>query len=154
MPPLGRVNGDVSPLLPMDTTTRFLVAVLGTLLVVACSKSDNLIASEEAYLKMAPSIGREARDRCTHIKNKRISFSGNDLLSGEGIQICTTGASVDQPYFDSESCDNDPRNDPKRKYGTYNKITGALDLTNEVSANSVALITGRFKCVKTEPVAK
>ena len=141
----------------------FLVAVFGASLVVACSRPDNSITSEEAYLECQGTISIfkdgplqlvEKQEIAAHIKNKRIGFSGNDLLSGDGIQICTTGASADQPYFDSESCGNDPRNDPKRKYGTYNKITGTLDLTNGVSANGVAFITGRFKCVKTEPVVK
>ena len=147
----------------MNTTTRFLVAVFGILLVVACSKPDNAISPEETYLKCEGTISIfkdgplqlvEKQEIAAHIKNKRIGFSGNDLLSGEGIQICTTGTSGDQPYFDSESCDGRARNDPKRKYGTYNKITGALDLTNGVSANGIAFITGRFKCVRVEPVAK
>jgi hypothetical protein len=147
----------------MNMTIRFLVVVFGTSLVVACSKPDNSIASEETYLKCEGTISIfkdgpfqlvEKQEIAAHVKNQRIGFSGNDFLSGEGIQICTTGASGDQPYFDSESCDGGTRNDPKRKYGTYNKITGALDLTNEVSANGVAFITGRFNCVKTEPVVK
>lgn len=150
-------------LLAPATTIRLLAVLLGTSLVVACSKAANSIASEDAYLKCEGEVSIlksgplqivEKQEIAAHIKNGRISFSGNNLLSGDNIQICTTGTSADQPYFDSESCNNRAKNDRKRKYGTFNKITGALDLTNEIHENDVALITGHFKCENVVPVVK
>lgn len=143
----------------ITTATRFLVVVFGISLAVACSKASNPIASEDAYLKCEGTIAIfrdgplqlvEKQEIAAHIKGTRISFSGNDLLSGENIQICKNDTYGDQPYFDSESCDGGAKSDPKRKYGTHNRITGSLDITSGVSDNGASLLTGRFKCIKIE----
>jgi hypothetical protein len=87
-----------------------------------------------------------------HIRSGKISFSGNILLLGEKIQICTP--STTQPYFDSETCEGRSRKDRKRKYGTFNNVTGALVLTNEIWEGDTAFITGHFTCTRAEPLVK
>lgn len=145
----------------MQITLRSLIATLVTLLLVACSKSASSVAADGVYLQCKGEISifkdsglqtEDNQDIAAHIEGGKINFSGNSLLLGENIQICTPSA--DQPYFDSESCQGQSRTDSKRKYGTYNKVTGVLDLTNLVSANNVDLIQGRFKCIKAEPLLK
>lgn len=140
---------------------RSTIAAVIVPLTFAYSQAAHSVTADDVYLrcKGGASIFRdsgmqivEKQEIAAHIKNGKISFSGNGLLLGENIPICTL--SKDQPYFDSESCEGSSRFGKKRKYGTYNKITGALDLTNERSENNVALITGHFKCAKAEPLMK
>lgn len=131
--------------------------------ITACgSKLDGANSGNDVYLQCKGEISifkdsgplqiLDKQEIVVHIKGEKINFSGNGLLFGENIQICTL--STDQPYFDSESCEGQSRKDKKRKYGTYNKVTGALDLTNQISENNVAFITAHFKCVKAEPLMK
>ena len=146
----------------MQIIIRSLIAALVTLLLVDCSKSASSIAADDVYLQCKGDISvfRDSgglqtegnQEIAAHIKRGKINFSGNSLLLGENIQICTPSA--DQPTFDNESCQGQSRTDPKRKYGTYNKVTGVLDLTNQVSDSNVAFIEGRFKCARAEPLLK
>lgn len=143
----------------MRTTVRHLVAAFVALLLCVC---DGAVSAGvgDAYLQckgnisIFPNSGPvqvvDNQQIAAHIRSAEINFSGSRLLLGENIQICTP--STDQPYFDSESCDRLRRKAKKRKYGTYNKITGALDLTNEVSEGNVSFVEGSFKCTKTEPL--
>jgi hypothetical protein len=133
--------------------------MLVTLLVCACSKSASPLAVADVYLQCKGDISilktsgpqiLDMQEIAVHLKDGKINFSGNGFLLGENIQICTP--LTDQLYFDSESCKGESRKDKKRNYGTYNKITGVLDLTNQISENNVTLITGRFKCTKTKPL--
>jgi hypothetical protein len=129
------------------------------LLVICYSGCTPSFAGDDVYLRCEGDIsifkvsGLQIVDRqeiAAHIKDGHISFSGNGLLLGENIPICTP--SKDEPYFDSESCHGQSRTGSKRKYGTYNKITGVLHLANEISDNTTAFIEGHFKCAKAVPV--
>ena len=143
----------------MNSTTPFRYALLLFLIgssSIACTCS---YAADDAYLKckgeilIARASGMQAvqqQEIAAHIKDGRISFSGNELLSGETIQICTP--TKDEFHFDSESCHGQSRTDPKRKYGTFNKITGALHLANEKENGPVAFVEGKFKCARVAPV--
>ena len=143
----------------INISMRSLIVVLVTLVACACSKSASPLVVGDVYLLCEGDIsifrtsGLQIEDKqkiSVHLKNGEINFSGNPFLLGENIQICTP--STDQPYFDSESCEGNSRKDKKRNYGTYNKVTGVLDLTNLISENDVSEITGHFKCTKTVPL--
>jgi hypothetical protein len=130
------------------------------LAVIGCSKLEGTDSINDVYLLCKGEIyflgndpfTMEKQDIAAHIKSGKINFSGNTILLGENIQICTPSA--DQPYFDSESCENKPKNDKKRKYGTYNKVTGELTLTNLISENRLISISGTFKCNNAKPLMK
>ena len=148
--------------LHMPTTTFWPHLALNiALIVIGTAAYANTFAGDDVYLQCKGDIsifktgGLQTVDNqkiAVHIKDGQITFSGNSLLLGENIQICTP--SKDEPYFDSETCVGKSRKDRKRKYGTYNKITGALNLTNEIYDSSTALIDGRFECTTTIPVVK
>jgi hypothetical protein len=97
---------------------------------------------------------QENQEIAAHITRGVINFSGNPLLLGENIKLCTPIRTADQSYFDSESCSGQSRNDPKRKYGTFNKITGKLQLTNQLEGTPTPLVEGTFKCTTVEPLVK
>ncbi len=145
----------------MPTTFRPYFALHIVLIVVCTAVYGNASAGDDVYLHCKGDIsvfrasglqtfGNETIS--VHIKDGHINFSGNPLLLGENIQICTP--SQDEPYFDSETCVGQSRKDRKRKYGTYNKITGVLNLTNEIYDSSIAFIEGRFKCETAVPLVK
>jgi hypothetical protein len=80
-----------------------------------------------------------------HVKNEKISLSGNDFLGGRDIRICPSGPwgpSDDELYFDTRGCGPSGKYDP-RTYGTYNKIIRTLDVTHTAEG---FVISGRFKC--------
>jgi hypothetical protein len=85
------------------------------------------------------------------IRKQRISFTGNSLLSGKDVAICPPGNSGwadGGHYFDSEACTSSPRKNGVRVYGTYNELSGSLDLTNEVAGSKYELVQGSFSCAK------
>jgi hypothetical protein len=85
-----------------------------------------------------------------HVMEDRISFSGNGLLLGTDIPICRH---TDEFYFDSQSCEGGPVDlSRRREYGTLNKITGELHLSNQ--SPQLFLVQGSFICKKTEPLMK
>lgn len=145
----------------MPTIMRFLIAAVVAPIVLAYSQPAHSIAGDNVYLRCKGTIAihgsqptqiEDKQEIVVHIKSGKISFSGNILLIGENIQICTP--SKPQPYFDSETCEGRSRKDRKRKYGTFDKVTGALDLTNEIWEGDTAFISGRFTCSRAEPLIK
>ena len=93
----------------------------------------------------------EKQEIAAHVTDGRINLSGNAFLSGTYIEICNQ--SMDQFYFDSQSC-NGGRADlsRRREYGTLNKITGELHFSKE--SPELFLVQGEFICKKTEPLMK
>jgi hypothetical protein len=133
-----------------------------TLLVIVAVgvASQPAVALEDTYLRCQGSVAIflesgvqtvETQEIAAHVMEKRINLSGNDLLKGTDIQICRQ--STDEFYFDSQSC-NGGRVDlsRRREYGTLNKITGELHLSNE--SPQLFLVQGAFICKKTEPLMK
>ena len=114
----------------------------------------------DTYLRCKGSIaifrqwGVETVDKqeiAAHVMEDRINFSGNGLLLGTDIQICRHA--TDEFYFDSQSCEGGPADlSRRREYGTLNKITGELHLSNE--SPQLFLVQGSFMCKKTEPMMK
>jgi hypothetical protein len=94
----------------------------------------------------------EEQEIAAHVLRDRINFSGNHLLRGRDIQICKQ--STDDFYFDSRTCEEGGPVDLSRprEYGTLNKITGELSLSNEEPRRPLA--QGSFVCKPTEPVVK
>jgi hypothetical protein len=78
--------------------------------------------------------------------------SGNRILIGKDIRICTPDD--DQPSFDSQTCSGRVDLDKERQYGTYNKITGAMNLTNVLPPPVGLRVEGSFKCKQTVPRLK
>ena len=139
--------------------TRF--AVHASALTLSAFAFSPAVAADDVYLRCngAISIFRshgvetvERQEIAAHLKSRRVTFSGNPLLFGKNIEICTPSDA--ELYFDSESCRGRARTDPTRVYGTLNKITGALNLTNTLPERSISLIEGRFQCAKVAPAVK
>ena len=67
-----------------------------------------------------------------HIKDGKITVSGNDHLLGNNIQLCpsgTLGLPAYKVYFDSSGCGAIAKSQT-REYGTLNMILMKFDLTN------------------------
>jgi hypothetical protein len=82
-----------------------------------------------------------------HIKERKITVSGNDFLLGQNIRVCppgTLGTPSDELYFDSSGCGSRVETQT-RQFGTFNAILMQLDLTNTTDRIGV---TGRFTCTK------
>ena len=98
-----------------------------------------------------------AEEIAVSIKGSLINFSGNRYIGGESIKICPPGPitkSIDQPYFDSSSCETKlSSQSARRTYGTVNKITGTVTITESVNENGVVFVRGDFKCVKVLPIS-
>ena len=81
------------------------------------------------------------------LDNDKVSFSGNEFLVGDQIGVCEIGsnefAKKDELFFDTSGCGTNRKNQESRKYGTYNKLSKVLVLTNE---DSNGLIYGTFAC--------
>lgn len=147
----------------MKTAAAMLTLLVLTGLAAACSQTRE-DERQEVYLKCAgettvwnekagPLPPHSDEAIAVHIKDSTINFSGNSILSGSNIPICRDRQSTVELYFDSETCE-ERKSDPKRKYGTFNRVLLTLDVTNLVSANGVAWFQGSFKCVKVDPVPK
>ena len=100
----------------------------------------------------------ENEEVAVSITGNRISFSGSRYFGGENILICPPGyisASTDQPYFDSDSCRGAiGANITKRTYGTFNKITGKLQLSEEIRRDGITYVRGSFNCSRAVPLLK
>jgi hypothetical protein len=117
------------------------------------------VALDDTYLRCKGSVaifretGVETIDKqeiAAHVMEDRISVSGNGLLLGTDIPICRH---TDEFYFDSQSCEGGPVDlSRRREYGTLNKITGELHLSNQ--SPQLFLVQGSFICKKTEPLMK
>jgi hypothetical protein len=82
-----------------------------------------------------------------HMKEGKITVSGNDFLLGQNIQLCppgTLGTPSATLYFDSSGCGGRAETQT-RQYGALNTILLQLDLTNTTDRIGV---TGRFTCMK------
>jgi|GEM_PF-3848892 len=135
----------------------FLLAASYAVADASLDKNNNadvfLMCKGDVYISRTDRLPekQDKQEIAVHIKNGKINFSGNSLLLGENIPICTP--LVDQPYFDSDTCGREPKR-LKRNYGTYNKVTGTLSFTNANVDKTVWEIRGDFKCTKTEPQMK
>jgi hypothetical protein len=90
---------------------------------------------------------REDELIAVHIKEGKITVSGNDFLLGQNIQLCppgTLGIPSDTLYFDSSGCGGRAETQT-RQYGTLNTILMKLDVTNTTDRIG---ITGRVTCTK------
>jgi hypothetical protein len=119
-------------------TTKFCPVVASALLTVTAPVQ--LIALDETYLRCKGTIyvyyetgvqSLENQEIAAHVLPDRINFSGNSLILGTDIPICRQ--STDEFYFDSQSCKEGGPVDLSRprQYGTVNKVTGELHLSNE-----------------------
>lgn len=96
---------------------------------------------------VSPSWTQSHQSIAMHIENGRITFSGNDYLRGEDIQICRGS---DELYFDSDTCSGTVTTET-RQYGTFNKILMRLDLTNtNANTGSYVILSGRFTCTSVQ----
>ena len=136
--------------------------ILAVLACAGCAKTGHTTGEQDIYLKCTGSIGvigsnsytAENQEIAAHIKGSKISFSGNDLLGGENISICTThpdGTAQDAAYyrFDSDSCESKQKGD-NRTYGTYYWVLRKLDLSHTTSGPVTYIAQGRFKCQPVE----
>lgn len=111
---------------------------------LSCTGSITPFVTVDQQGKVAPNQQIEVR-----ISRRNISFSGNPLLSGRDVSICPPGNSgwaTGGHYFDNQACASSPHPEGTRVYGTYNEISGELDLTNELAGGPYALVQGSFSC--------
>ena len=124
--------------------------------VVAATTPVQLFALDETYLRCKGTITihfedgvqtLENEEIAAHIDQDRINFTGNMLIVGPNIPICTHN--TDGFYFDTQSCVQGGPVDPSkpRRYGTFNKITGEVRLSNDEPKMPFA--EGRFNCKAT-----
>jgi hypothetical protein len=95
----------------------------------------------------------EGEEIAIHITPDRVNISGNAYFGAVETQICRQTA--DEFYYDSQTCSGSVYLS-RRSYGTFNKITGKLDLSREDHSPNIPilLLRGQFICKKTEPVMK
>jgi hypothetical protein len=140
-------------------TGKFCAGVASVLLIITVPV--RLVALDETYLRCKGTLSvfyesgvqsLENQEIAAHIVRDRINFSGNTLLVGADIPICTQR--TDDFYFDSQSCKEGGPIDLSRprQYGTVKKVTGELHLSNETPKLSLA--QGSFICKRAEPVMK
>jgi hypothetical protein len=141
-------------------SARQSIGAMPLMLVAIGAASQAAFALDDTYLRCKGSIAIflesgvqsvEKQEISAHVMRDTINFMGNNLLGGKDIQICRQ--STDDFYFDSQSCKGGPVDLARpREYGTLNKITGELHLSNE--APKLALAQGSFICKKAEPLMK
>jgi hypothetical protein len=76
-----------------------------------------------------------------HIKEGKITVSGNDFLFADNIRLCpsgTLGIPTDTLYFDSSGCGATAKPEA-RQYGTFNTILMKFDLTNTTDRRLIPL---------------
>jgi hypothetical protein len=147
---LGR-GGRVSRRLAQIRACRTIIAVtiytfLSTVIFVSPAKaaeSTELILRCKGQIVSfrGPSWVKDNELIAAHIKNGRITFSGNSLLQGKNIRI---SRHEDEMYFDSDTCSNVATTET-RQYGTFNRISMTLDLTNTTDQIGVQ---GHFTCAE------
>jgi hypothetical protein len=116
----------------------------------ACTKSDELILRCKGSVSsfMPTSWTQDDELIAVHIKEGKITVSGNDMLLGQNIRLCppgTLGIPSDTLFFDSSGCGTTDK-PQTRQYGTLNTILLRFDITNTTDRIG---ITGRFTCTKT-----
>jgi hypothetical protein len=89
-----------------------------------------------------------------HIMSDRVNPSGNDYIYSREMQICRR--TIDDFYFDSQSCSGRVDLSKPRTFGTFNKVTGKLEIASEnhLPNGSIWTTKGKFICKKTEPLIK
>jgi hypothetical protein len=135
------------------------------LVPIAMPSSQVAFGLDDTYLQCTGSVSIlredgvqsvEKQEIAAHVIGELINFSGNALLKGSDIQICRR--STDDLYFDSQSCTGGPVDVwREREYGTLNKITGELHLTNEAPPRNKLpplFLEGTFICKKVEPLIR
>ena len=135
-------------------------AILSVIVAIGLS-SQLAVALDDTYLRCKGSVAlfgasgterAEKEEIAAHVTKDRINFSGNVLLVGTDIQICKD---TEDLYFDSQSCRGGPVDLSRpREYGTLNKITGELHLSNESPKLPFFLAQGSFTCNKAEPLMR
>jgi hypothetical protein len=136
-----------------------IVLVLGTISAIF----EQTFAVGDAYFLCKGSIGVistsvttpvEGEEIAMHITPDRVNISGNAYFGAVETRIC--GQTADEFYFDSQTCSGSVDLSRPRGYGTFNKITGRLDLSSENHFPNVPILLtrGQFICKKTEPVMK
>jgi hypothetical protein len=144
-----------------QSLTRLNRCAAVAVVVLAATGAAEVVAHDDTYLRCKGTIaifyerGLQSLENqviFVHVLQDRINVSGNSLLAGWDIQICRK--STDEFYFDSQSCKEGGPVDLSRprQYGTLNKVTGGLSLSNE--APSSRFTEGSFVCQRTEPVMK
>ncbi len=115
----------------------------------ACAEPDELILRCTGRVGSFMPISWTKDDEliAVHIKEGKITVSGNDFLLGQNIRLCppgTLGIPSDTLVFDSSGCGATDK-PQTRQYGTLNTILMRLDVTNTTDRIG---ITGRFRCTK------
>jgi hypothetical protein len=133
----------------MNRKFALLAAVVCALLTApASAEPDELILRCKGRVSsfMPMSWTRDDELIAVHIKEGKITVSGNDFLLGQNIRLCprTLGTPSDTLYFDSGGCGGRAETQT-RQFGTLNTILMQLDLTNTTDRIG---ITGRFTCTK------
>lgn len=106
-----------------------------------------MLKCEGRVSSLRPAWTKSNQSIAVRIKKGKITFSGNDYLRGDDIQICHEG---DDLYFDSDTCAA-LKTTQTRQYGTFNKILMRLDLTNTIEREGLFIhLSGRFTCVHVE----
>jgi hypothetical protein len=122
----------------------------------AFAVDDTYLLCKGSISVISTSVTTPVKDQeiALHIMSNRVNISGNNYFNTVEMQICRQTA--DDFYFDSQSCSGRADLSRPRNYGTFNKITGKMDLSSEnYLPNSLLLLTrGQFICKKTEPVMK
>ena len=131
--------------------------MLGAMSIVlqACSGHT---AIKDSYFKCTGSVVlqnasvpavKQDQEIAAHFSGEKVLFSGNSRLGdGKGVQVCpsgTLGTSPDEYYFDSDSCSG-KTSGKDRIYGTFNRITHSLHLSQEQHISNVWLVAGAFAC--------
>ena len=90
---------------------------------------------------------RENEVIAAHVKNDKISLSGNLFFRSQNIRICPSGTdnlSDDERLFDTDGCGQTKNGDP-RTYGIYNEILRTLTVTRTDNKINTTVM-GHFKC--------
>jgi hypothetical protein len=135
-----------------DTPSTYFAVLASLLLAVT---SDAKAEPDELILRCKGSVSSFMPTTWTkdneligvHIKEGKITVSGNDFLLGQNIQLCPPGTlriPSDTLFFDSDGCSGTAKTQT-RQYGTLNTILMKLDVTNTTDRIGV---TGRFMCTK------
>jgi hypothetical protein len=143
---------------------RYLAALLVTL-AAACSSADTSApASVSRDLKCVgtvtvnytdsklPPVVADSQTLAVHVTATALTFTGNSYLGSETIKVCPERL-AGEVYFDTDTCAGDSVTTQVRRYGTLNKVTGALMFSSrDELIRPVWLTFGEFSCAPVTPV--
>ena len=119
-------------------------------------------ALEDTYLRCKGSITRSASsgrlprentELALHITAKGVNISDNaENITASNMRICSQYQN--QFTFNSQSCALTSQFPRPRTWGTYNTITGNLQVTMAPDSVLQELLNGEFICSKTQPLMK